>query len=683
ETILQRPDHHRPSIEHLFKVKTDRAFAKKIGKLPLYNSLKNKGYGKILSVCEDGRIRPNKIIDIFQNGEKEVWKLQTEDSFVEATLDHRFLTDCGWKTIEEIYVGDMVATKGEYEKTNFTGLYNFYDVAMPSNSKIGKRGFQKRPNGESVLYKKHRREYIKNFGNFCEKCKKEVKRIETHHINGDRKKNLNENLIMLCPSCHKKEDYKLGRKGQYSKGIPIKYEKVLSKNFSGTKMTYDIEMEAPNHNFIANGFVSHNSHSAAYSTISFWCGWLKHYYPNEFFAAALSNTEEKEQEYIREARRRGIKIFPPNINISGFKFISKDNKIIGSLKGVKGLGDKGIQAIIEKRPYKNFQDFLDRLPKGKVNRKAIEALIKIGVFGEDGARPLYDDFIVGKSSYQKTLFDFTEEKIDIKEWTKKEIESFRNELYILPPETHPIEEYQELIDKMEISSDYSLVSEIDFEEQKGETIWLRGLVSQIKYRNWGSILEERPRPGDDMYNYYSKHPWNSSHCLFDIEDETGNTLCSVFPDIYEKYEKIMEKGNGTPILIKGKVGFNIDRIYIQEIYDFKELSSEKITESQKALFESPLRKYEHVKKTSICDLEEKGTIIGIFGIPKTHIDKNGNEMAFVPFEDLTGSITIVCFASEWEYKKERIKEGHIAGINVQKLAGDGKSYQAKKIILIQ
>ena len=465
------------------------------------------------------------------------------------------------------------------------------------------------------------------------------------------------------------------------------FEKAREKFIKGAREN-GIEEEVGNKLYsqmVQSGNYSFNlSHSAAYSTISFWCAWLKQNYPSEFFAAALSQTEEKEQEYIKEARKLGLQISSPNINESGFNFISKDNKILGSLKGVKGLGDKGIQAIVENRPYKDFQEFLNKMPKGKVNRKSIEVLIKIGAFGEKGAKTTYDNFIIGKSIYQKTLFDFNEEETKTREWTEKEVEQFQNELYILPPLIHPIEKHKELIDKMEIASDFNLISEIDFEEQKGETIWIRGVITRVIPQHWGEKLVERPTPNSSTYNYYSKHPWDSKHCLFDLEDETNLTLCSVFPDIFEKYGKILEVG--TPILIKGKVGFNIDRIYIQDVYDLNELDScvksGKLSKAQKVLFNNPLRKYEHLKHTSLCDLEESGTAIGIFGNPKLHVDKNENEMAFIPFEDMTGSITIICFASDWTYKKHTIKEGLVAGINLKRMQGNGKSYSANKIVLL-
>ena len=649
-------------------------------------NFKNRGL-KVLSMDKDNFVRYNTIKKIWGTGKKEVFWIKTvSNKTIRASAGHRFLVNGKWTQVKDISVGDNIRVSDLKLPKNITGNGH------------GKGGFgelcpnKRKGEGKTPALAAQRKRLKEKYSNLCQKCGSD-KFCEMHHVDENISNNSDENTLWLCRKCHRTIHNKMNPKifSRFQKGYYTQDEEILEIKFVGERETYDIEMVEEPRNFIANGFVSHNSfnksHAAAYSTISYWCGYLKNNYPNEFFAAALSHAEGKEQEYIKEARKLGVQIHPPDINESGFNFVSKNNKILGSLRGIKGLGDKGIKAIVEHKPYKNFQDFLDKIPKGKINKKSIEALIKIGTFGEKGAKTIYDNFAVGKSVYQKTLFDFGDKLIETREWTPKEIEQFQTEFYILPPIVHPIEKYKELIKKMEISSDFNLISEIDFDEQKGETIWLRGVITQVRYQNWGDKLAERPTPEHSMYKYYSQHPWNARHCIFDVEDETNFTLCSVFPDVFEKYEHTINKGVDTPILIKGRLGFNIDRIYVQEIYDLNELDSgvksKELSKAQKSLFENPLREYEHLKHTSLCDLGSSGTAIGIFGQPKLHTDKNGKEMAFVPFEDMTGSITIICFASDWVHKKGIIKDGAIAGINLRKMQGDGKSYSASKIVLLQ
>lgn len=692
DTIIQRHDHNRHTIEHLYKVKTDRSYAKLMGKMSLNYSLNHKGWGKILSVCEDGRIRPNNIVDIYQNGEKEVWKLQTEDKEVEATLDHRFLTDSGWKTLNKICIGDMIAIKGGREQLPYQGQYNFCETEMPLNSEKGKMGFQNRPNGQSVLFKKHRKELLEEFGSICMKCQKENKRIETHHRDGDRTKNQKEDLVNLCPSCHKKEDYALGRNKQYSKGILTDYQKVISKTFAGTKMTYDIEMEAPNHNFIANGFVSHNSHAAAYSTISYWCMWFKVHYPNEFFASALSNANGKEQEYIREARKLGVEFLSPDINKSEEGFSIEGGQVRCGLNGIIGLGEKGIKKIIESRPFKDLTAFTKKLPGNKVNKKSVEALIRVGAFCDPlhGGAQMLDDYLMGRAPGQKTLFDFCDsgDVPQLIDWNTSEVEQFKSEYYILPPINHPIEKHLDFLKTLECGHDMTLIHEIDNDAMHQQTIYIRGMVTEVKYQNWGDKLAEEPTPDHPQYKYYAKYEWNARHCLFDVSDESDFILCSLYPDMFKRFEPIINKGIGTEVLIQGYVLRNLPRVYVTAMWDINNLktsvdSGSTLSKLDQMIVDNPLRKYEHMKKVEIANLDGFGAVIGILGKPKVIKDKNDRDMAFVTLGDMTGDLSLTFFADDWATRQYELEEGKIYGMAVKAMPkhGDFKtSYTVSKII---
>lgn len=64
----------------------------------------------------------------------------------------------------------------------------------------------------------------------------------------------------------------MGEPGKYAlKGRPTVLEPVISVRRGPVAETFDVEMATPEHNFIANGIVSHNSHATAYGMIAFWC----------------------------------------------------------------------------------------------------------------------------------------------------------------------------------------------------------------------------------------------------------------------------------------------------------------------------------------------------------------------------------------------------------------------------
>ncbi len=145
------------------------------------------------------------------------------------------------------------------------------------------------------------------------------------------------------------------------------------------------------------GYAFNKSHSAAYSVITYRTAFLKAYFPVEFYAALISTemrTQENVVRYIASARERGIEILPPDINRSerDFSVVVEDGarKILFGLGAVKGLGDSAIDAVLDAREkdgaFESLFEFCERVSTRKVNKKALEALIKSGAFDDFGKR---------------------------------------------------------------------------------------------------------------------------------------------------------------------------------------------------------------------------------------------------------------------------------------------------------
>ncbi len=75
--------------------------------------LKRKNKKRLTSVyLDEGRTHLNKIINVLESGEKEIYNLITENSWlIKASRDHCFLTKNGWKKLGEIRMGDEVLIK--------------------------------------------------------------------------------------------------------------------------------------------------------------------------------------------------------------------------------------------------------------------------------------------------------------------------------------------------------------------------------------------------------------------------------------------------------------------------------------------------------------------------------------------------------------------------------------------
>ncbi len=335
------------TIKELYLTMKDKKWAIENGKLSNHNRLNRMGWGKTLSVDSDNRVRLDNIVDIVYNGKKSCYRLTGSDGkFVEATKDHRFLTPHGWKTVEEIKPGDLMFMAGKPEKCE--NKYNFYKQAQPLNSAKGVMGFQKRPLGHSVAFKMARKEMLQAHDNTCMRCGKKHQRMETAHLDGDRENNARENLMNMCPGCHKRHDYASGRKKVFSKGLPLIQIFVVSKEFVGEKDTYDIEMESETHNFIANGFVSHNSHAVAYAMLAYQAMWLKVNYPDVFAREYLNSTKSdvKRRALLREHLVDGGKIIIFDESNPTGNFQVKNGTITGSLLAIKGIGPAKLKNIM-------------------------------------------------------------------------------------------------------------------------------------------------------------------------------------------------------------------------------------------------------------------------------------------------------------------------------------------------
>ena len=148
--------------------------------------------------------------------------------------------------------------------------------------------------------------------------------------------------------------------------------------------------------FAEYGF--NKSHTAAYAVITYQTAWLKAHYPAEFMAATLSadlDDTDKVAFLVRDAKANGIAVLPPDINASGYRFEPEGTKAIRyGLGAIRGVGEAAVMNVLAARaeggadkdpPYKDLFDFVRRVDRRIVNKRAMEALVKAGAF--DGLHP--------------------------------------------------------------------------------------------------------------------------------------------------------------------------------------------------------------------------------------------------------------------------------------------------------
>ena len=133
-------------------------------------------------------------------------------------------------------------------------------------------------------------------------------------------------------------------------------------------------------------YAFNKSHAACYAYVAFQTAYLKCHYPHEFMAALLTSVLDntaKVIEYTSECQRIGIRVLPPDINVSRGGFTVDGESIRFGLNAVKSVGRNLIDAVVKdrkNRPYRGLYDFCKRLHGNELNRRALENLVKAGAF---------------------------------------------------------------------------------------------------------------------------------------------------------------------------------------------------------------------------------------------------------------------------------------------------------------
>jgi flavin-dependent thymidylate synthase len=214
------------------------------------------------------------IVNVWESGEKDVFDVEAKGvSTIRCSSDHRFFTPSGWKTLKEII--SIPDDKSIDINTNNAEIY----VSVKSSTNL------KAPNELWLPVSGWENEYqISSHGR--------VKKTSTNEefneftstndgyqciglISADKSELRGIHMMVLdafespykdgmeCIHLDKNPSnnnisnlqWKDCKKSKF-KTVP---QEILSVKYAGTEMTYDIEVSDPWHNFVAEGFIVHNS----------------------------------------------------------------------------------------------------------------------------------------------------------------------------------------------------------------------------------------------------------------------------------------------------------------------------------------------------------------------------------------------------------------------------------------
>ena len=317
-------------------------------------------------------------------------------------------------------------------------------------------------------------------------------------------------------------------------------------------------------------YAFNKSHATCYAWVSYQTAYLKAHYPAEFQAANLSkqlgNIEEI-KKIMLDCKLSRIPVLGPDINESDTRFtVNKDGAVRFGLGGVKGFGEKAVEMILEERSkgqFKDIFDFMERIPRGILNRKTFEYLLLSGTFDSLGiSRAQYllpcgkDECFIDSLLRYADLFRQGEEANAVSLfWDSEEIRPPRPEIPPMPREintdyylnmekelvgmylsAHPLDRYAfevRQFTNLELADLDSVVQESNSDPKKeGMEIAVAGYVTGFT----------------SMVAAASNKPW----CRFVVEDFIGSKEFSLFGKDYEAFASKVQLHN--TILIEGVIG---------------------------------------------------------------------------------------------------------------------------------
>lgn len=392
-----------------------------------------------------------------------------------------------------------------------------------------------------------------------------------------------DDLLMMA---HKLAGYTWGEVDKFRKAVGKKIPEEMQKqkeNFiqgcithSGWPEKKARELWTWIEPFASYGF--NKAHSVSYGKVAYQTAYLKANYPAEYMASVLTHhggEVEKVAESIAECKRIGITILPPDVNESfeGFtvikekgyaenvttldemvelKLITKDfsaDSIRFGLTTIKNFGAGIAQSIIAERKahgaFLNLEDFLTRVTDKNLNKKSLEALIKVGAF----------DSLIGATYSRHTLLKNLDVLLTYHKESRQEASIAQDSLFgsttsaahaqlLLTPEENPNINDQLLWEK-ELLGLYISGHPLDqFKDRLGKRdMTIIKLKETAKEKNTvivGGIIEEMKeimtKKGDKML-------------FVRLADLSDTIELVVFPKIYTEFKDVLATDNC--IVVKG------------------------------------------------------------------------------------------------------------------------------------
>jgi len=283
-------------------------------------------------------------------------------------------------------------------------------------------------------------------------------------------------------------------------------------------------------------------HSASYVQISFMSAFIKAHFPAEFIAAVIGNKGGyySTYAYVSEGKRMGLKIHPPDINISWRRAYGCGDFVWLGFEDISSLTGESIDMIIEEREkngyFLSFEDFSMRLPR--IPFSDLRLIILSGTFdrlcGVD-ERPtlLFKADVLSKRQDKSSLFKIKKDTLRTPPYSKKQLMELECNIFGFPLSVHPLYKFYERI------NNHCVVKAKDISG------YIKRYIEMV-----GILITEKPvftRSSEPME-------------FLTFEDETDVFEVTLFPEAYKKNRKVLS--NGSVFFLKGRVEDDHGALYL-------------------------------------------------------------------------------------------------------------------------
>jgi DNA polymerase-3 subunit alpha len=304
------------------------------------------------------------------------------------------------------------------------------------------------------------------------------------------------------------------------------------------------------------GYGFNKSHSAAYALVSYQTTWLKVHYPAPFMAAVMSSELQNTDKiviFVEECKAMELVLKLPDVNEGQYMFtVNLADEIIYGLGAIKGLGEGPIENMLAARndggPFSDLFDFCARTDPRKVNRRAIDALIRAGAFDtlneprwvvtasledalkaaeqsasnrDSGIEDLFGEVVPSADSGNGDVYaDFRKAR----EWSPKERLAGEKDTLGLYVTGHPIDEYEHEVRKFARTRIADLRG-----DKRGDQV-LVGLIVATRTM--------KTKRGDTM-------------AILQLDDRSARIEVTVYAEIYNAHRELLVKDS--IVIVEGAV----------------------------------------------------------------------------------------------------------------------------------